>query len=60
MVRMCPAAFSLRWLIIPASVVDLPEPVAPTIRIMPRLTMIRSFSTSGTPSLSRLGTSDFT
>ena len=32
----------MRWLIIAASVVDLPEPVAPTISTSPRLSMIRS------------------
>src|SRR5690242_12993895 len=39
-VRMWPAELVLRWSIIEASVVDLPEPVAPTTRISPRGSMI--------------------
>ena len=35
-VRMCPYTFSLMWLIIAASVVDLPEPVGPVTSTMPR------------------------
>ena len=41
-------------MIIAASVVDLPEPVAPTIRIRPRLSMTRSLSMSGRPELVEL------
>ena len=36
MVRMWPYSFSLTWLTIAASVVDLPEPVGPVTRIRPR------------------------
>ena len=36
MVRMWPCSFSLIWLTIAASVVDLPEPVGPVTRTMPR------------------------
>ena len=35
-VRMCPSSFSFLWLIIAASVVDLPEPVGPVTSTMPR------------------------
>ena len=55
-VRMWPDLRSLRKSSIAASEVDLPEPVAPTIRIRPRLPMMTSFSTSGTPSESIDGT----
>jgi hypothetical protein len=51
---MWPVLFLLRWSIIAASVVDLPEPVAPTISTMPRLCMTMVFSTSGTPSSSQV------
>ena len=53
-VTMWSEEFSLRWLIIAASDVDLPEPVAPTIRISPRFSMMRSFSISGRPRSSSL------
>src|SRR5687767_7424491 len=36
MVRMWPCSFSLTWLTIAASVVDLPEPVGPVTSTMPR------------------------
>ena len=36
MVRMWPYSFSLMWLTIAASVVDLPEPVGPVTSTMPR------------------------
>jgi hypothetical protein len=36
MVRMWPSSFSLMWLTIAASVVDLPEPVGPVTSTMPR------------------------
>ena len=36
MVRMWPCSFSLMWLTIAASVVDLPEPVGPVTSTMPR------------------------
>ena len=44
-------AFSLRKLIIAASVVDLPDPVEPTMSTRPRLTM--RWSGSGRPRLSQ-------
>jgi hypothetical protein len=47
MVRMWPGAASLRKSIIEASVVDLPEPVAPTTRIRPRFSMMSEASTCG-------------
>ena len=51
MVRMWPAAVVLRWSIIDASEVDLPEPVEPTISTSPRGAMITFFSTCGSCSL---------
>ena len=57
MVRMCPLAFLLRWSSIEASVVDLPAPVAPTIRISPRFSMTRCFRMEGSCSESRSGIS---
>ncbi len=47
MVRMCPYSFSLTWLTIAASVVDLPEPVGPVTRISPRGRLVRSAKTFG-------------
>ena len=55
---MCPAEVRLRWSIIAASVVDLPEPVAPTTSTRPRLFITTSFSTSGSWSFSKFGISD--
>ena len=57
MVRMCPVLVLLRWSIIDASVVDLPEPVEPTISTSPRRAMMMSFSTCGSCSSSMLGMS---
>ena len=54
-VRIWPDLRSLRKSSIAASEVDLPAPVAPTIRISPRFCMITSFSTSGRPSESSGG-----
>ncbi len=48
-VRMWPDLRSLRKSSIEESEVDLPEPVAPTIRIRPRFCMITSFRISGSP-----------
>jgi hypothetical protein len=45
----------LRWSIIAASEVDLPEPVAPTTSTRPRLVMTISLSVSGKPSVSKFG-----
>ena len=47
MVRMWPVMFSLRWSSMAASVVDLPAPVAPTMRMRPRFSSTRVRSTSG-------------
>src|SRR3990167_503391 len=55
MVRMCPASVRLRSSSIDASVVLLPEPVAPTIRISPRFSSTSWLSTSGTFSDSSAG-----
>src|SRR5690606_34705165 len=55
MVRMWPAVVLLRWSIIDASVVDLPEPVEPTISTSPRGAMMMSFSTCGSCSSSIVG-----
>ena len=52
MVRMCPETLELRWSIIEASVVDLPEPVEPTISTSPRGAMMMSLSTCGSCSSS--------
>ncbi len=54
---MWPAEVRLRWSIMAASEVDLPEPVPPTTSTSPRFFMITSFSTSGSPSFSKLGIS---
>ncbi len=56
MVRMCPVVMLLRCSIMEASVVDFPELVAPTIRIRPRFSMTRFFSTMGRFSSSTLST----
>src|SRR6267378_1205395 len=55
MVMMWPWEFSLRYPTIAASVVDLPEPVAPTMITRPRLVMMMSFSTGGSPRSSIFG-----
>lgn len=52
---MWPKEFSLRQSTIAASVVDLPEPVAPTRMHRPRLVIVTSLSTCGTPSPSMVG-----
>ena len=57
MVMMWSQAASLRWSTIEASVVLLPEPVAPTRMTSPRLTIVMSFRMLGSPSLSMLGRS---
>ena len=54
-VRMWPGLRSLRKSSIEASVVDLPEPVAPTTRIRPRFSMISAESTCGRLSESSVG-----
>jgi hypothetical protein len=59
-VTMCDAEFLLRKSIMAANVVDLPEPLAPTIRIRPRRSMIISFRMSGIPSASSCGSSAVT
>ena len=56
-VMMCPGEVRLRWSIIAASEVDLPEPVAPTTSTRPRLVITTSFSVSGSFSFSKLGIS---
>ena len=48
---------SLRSSIMAASVVLLPEPVAPTTRIRPRFSMISSLSTGGRFRVDSLGIS---
>ena len=55
MVRMCPVVVLLRWSIIEASEVDLPEPVEPTTSTSPRGVMMTSLSTCGRLSSSMLG-----
>ena len=55
MVMMWPCEFSLRQSTMAASVVDLPEPVAPTRMIRPRLDITTSLSTCGTPRPSMVG-----
>jgi hypothetical protein len=57
MVTMWSEDVSLRWLMSAASVVDLPEPAAPTIRISPRFSMISSLRISGSPNCSIRGMS---
>ena len=57
-VMMWPGEVRLRWSIIAASVVDLPEPVAPTTRTRPRLVITTSFSTAGSFSFSKFGISE--
>jgi hypothetical protein len=52
---MWPEALALRWSSIAASVVDLPAPVAPTIRIRPRFSMTSVLRTSGSRSESSDG-----
>ena len=54
-VRMWPVMDSLRASSIAASVVLLPEPVAPTSRIRPRFSMISSLSTGGRCSVDSCG-----
>ncbi len=57
MVRIWPAWVSLRWPIIAASAVDLPEPVEPTTSTRPRGSLMIFFSTSGRRSSSMVGMS---
>ena len=57
MVRMWSEEVSLRWLIMAASVVDLPAPAAPTMRISPRFSITSSLKISGMPRSSSLGIS---
>ena len=52
---MWPNEFSLRQSTMAARVVDLPEPVAPTMMHKPRLVMVISLSTWGTPRPSMVG-----
>ena len=52
MVRMCPYSFSLTWLVIAASVVDLPEPVGPVHKIKPRGLLVISAKIFGVASSS--------
>ena len=59
-VRMWQDWLALRWSSIAARVVDLPEPVAPTMRIRPRLCMTMSPSTAGSFSSSIVGIFDGT
>ncbi len=54
-VRMWPDFCSLRRSSMAESEVDLPEPVAPTMRIRPRFCMMISFRISGNPSESIAG-----
>ena len=54
-VRMCPASCWLRCSSIAASVVLLPAPVAPTIRISPRFSSTIVFRITGTFRLSSVG-----
>ena len=58
MVRIWPVLLALRWSIMAASVVDLPEPVEPTTRTRPRCSITMSLSTGGSLSWSMLGISD--
>ena len=51
-VTMCRAIVSLIWLMIAASVVDLPEPVVPVSRISPRSSSAMSSIACGRPSSS--------
>ena len=51
---MWPNSFSLRWLTIAASVVDLPEPVGPVHSTMPRGLSESSAKTAGQFSCSRV------
>ena len=60
MVIMWPDSVALRWSTIPARVVDLPDPVAPTTSTSPRFDMVISFSMSGNPSSARDDTSALT
>ena len=46
------------WLIIAAMVLDLPEPVTPVTRIMPRSASAMVFRTGGSVSFSKVGTSN--
>ena len=53
MVRMWSGRLSLQWSIMPASVVDLPEPVGPVTSTRPRGSMHRSRKILGAPRSSR-------
>ena len=46
---MCSARVSLMWSIIAASVVDLPEPVVPVSRTIPRRSSASARITGGSP-----------
>ena len=54
---MCPADVRLRWSIIAASEVDLPEPVPPTTSTRPRLCITTSLRISGRRSFRKSGIS---
>ena len=51
-VTMCFCIVRFMWSIIAASVVDLPEPVVPVSRMIPRSSLARSVTASGRPSSS--------
>ena len=51
-VTMCSARVLLMWSMIAASVVDLPEPVVPVSRMIPRSSSASSETTGGRPSSS--------
>ena len=53
---MCRARVELIWSIIAASVVDLPEPVVPVSRMIPRCSSARSRITGGRPRSSTVRT----
>ncbi len=53
-VTMCLLIVTLMWSIIAASVVDLPEPVVPVSRMIPRSSSARSRTTEGSASSSML------
>ncbi|MNT16635.1 hypothetical protein D3C72_1517470 [compost metagenome] len=55
MVMMWPWLCALRWPTMAARVVDLPQPVAPTMMTRPRLLMTMSCRMAGKPSPSRVG-----
>ena len=57
-VTMCLLRDELMWLIIAAIVLDLPEPVTPVTRIIPRSASVTRRITSGIFSFSKVGTSN--